>query len=75
MADTLSRAFIGEFIPEDPEFNIMVHLLSNELPMSEERKKKFQGATRMDVVLKELMVLRSNGWPEHKRNCPPQVKR
>lgn len=40
MADTLSRAFIEEFVPEDHEFNFMVHSLTKEIPMSEERKKK-----------------------------------
>lgn len=38
IADTLSRSYIRDTVEDDPEMNYIVHSLSNNIPMSEEKK-------------------------------------
>lgn len=59
IADTLSRAFLIK--PNDgktdSELEFVVHMLINNLPMSEVKKNEFKKATENDVVL-------LSGWPD-----------
>jgi len=57
MADLLSRAFLKDKVEENEELKEMVHELARNLPMSKNRKKKFQEATEDDPELQLLKQL------------------
>jgi RNase H-like domain found in reverse transcriptase/Reverse transcriptase (RNA-dependent DNA polymerase)/Integrase zinc binding domain len=70
LADPLSRAYLKEPVPEDPEMKAVIHTVSKHLPMTEERREQFQLLTKDYDVAQELKSLIAKGWPNHKTQVP-----
>ncbi|KAF2900016.1 hypothetical protein ILUMI_06171 [Ignelater luminosus] len=51
VADTLSRAYINTYTPEDEEMQYVIHALINNISISPEKKILFQQATQIDPDL------------------------
>lgn len=71
-ADMLSRNSL-KCTEIDKEMSHVVHLVTAHLPMSPERKSKFQNETKSDYVLSLLHKYYLNGWPEQ-NVIPKQCK-
>ncbi|KAF2879318.1 hypothetical protein ILUMI_26829 [Ignelater luminosus] len=54
VADTLSRAYINTYTPEDEEMQYVIHALINNISISPEKKILFQQATQNDPTLKDI---------------------
>lgn len=54
VADTLSRSYIKDEVPDDPELEYVVHCLSNNVSMSEVRKTQF-----IDLINSLLSFIKS----------------
>lgn len=74
IADTLSRAYLKTNVPEDPEMSYIVHALSNNIPMSEEKKIIFQKATETDRTLKQIKLYCETQWPNNSSNMNYELK-
>ena len=78
IADALSRAHLettntNQGIP-DAETEMQIHLLVANLPISEQKLKEFQEATRADQSLQTVAQLTKQGWPDHKNKVPADAK-
>ena len=74
MADTLSRAFLSEsdrsFTEEEVENVNFVELIN----VSKERIAEVKEATKIDHVLKKLIDIVNQGWPDLRDDCPGEVQ-
>ena len=57
------------------ETELAVHILTNNLPVSENRKAEFKTARKSDHALQHLQKLILRGWPNHINNVPQQAGR
>ena len=70
ITDALSRAhlettYTNQGIP-DAETEMQIHLLVANLPISVQKLKEFQEATKADPTLQTIAQLTKQGWPDHK---------
>lgn len=72
LADTLSRAYLPTTEhPSGAEFeNINA---ASFLPVSEAKLREIQKATAEDTTLQALKDTILNGWPEERKNIPPEI--
>nr|CAI5828457.1 unnamed protein product [Callosobruchus analis] len=70
VADALSRSYIGESVADDPEMTHIVHSLSNNIPMSEEKKDIFRKAIDSDPILSKVKEFCLTSWPKNKIFSP-----
>ncbi|KAL9951197.1 hypothetical protein ACROYT_G043817 [Oculina patagonica] len=78
IADALSRVHLettntNQGIP-DAETEMQIHLLVANLPISEQKLKEFQEATKADQPLQTVAQLTKQGWPDHKNKVPADAK-
>jgi hypothetical protein len=74
IADTLSRAPLGDVIEENEEMKCIVHTLTKYLPMSDARKSEFVMETKNDQVLSKIAKYCGEGWPSHKNSVEDNCK-
>lgn len=70
LADTLSRAYQAD-ATEEMEFEYDVMTV---LSISPERMTELQRETLSDTTMQKLARLIKDGWPEHERSVPPDMK-
>lgn len=63
IADALSRHFIPDPVPDDPEMLYVVHSLSNTISITGERKAEFEDSIQKDECLKNVCMYLENSWP------------
>ena len=75
IADTLSRAHSVESDEDidSEEIHLAVHSLLQDLPITEERLKDIQQATKADSRLQRLKQLIEQGWPQNINNVPQDL--
>jgi len=76
--DALSRAHLettntNQGIP-DTETEMLIHLLVANLPITEQKLREFQQATKADQSLQTVSQLTKHGWPDHKNKVPADAK-
>lgn len=74
LADTLSRAYLNIETEDDPELLYIVHALTNNLPMTSQKKELFKKETDIDPTLKKVKNLALTGWPKYKNDLPNEAK-
>ncbi len=76
VADILSRSFIKNEVPEDPEMQYIIHSLSNNIAMSDEKKDLFKKRIESDTILKQVKYFceNQNKWPENDKNLNSDLK-
>ncbi|XP_062517835.1 uncharacterized protein K02A2.6-like [Corticium candelabrum] len=77
VADALSRAQLPTTADADDRMNsdveVMVHAITNSLPMSETRRDELQRATAQDDESKALRNVIFSGWPDNIKAVPSLV--
>jgi hypothetical protein len=73
IADTLSRAYIPDKVPNEPD-EMRIHSMSTCIPATPERIQAIREATEVDPVLQKVQQYTSNGWPSHKGTSPPDIQ-
>ena len=71
--DTLSRAYLPNSDIEDESLEYTVHLLINNLPVSQPKLKKIQDATSKEPILQQLQWFILDGFPNSKNSMPPEL--
>ena len=66
LADTLSRAYIGDEDGDYVEDIVMVHTIQ----LQEEARDTLTKANQADATMKELLQIIHDGWYWHKRDSP-----
>ena len=77
MADTLSRAVdTSEPVTSSMEADIdaYVDMIVTSLPVSTSRMTEIKEETLKDPELIQLATLITDGWPEERRQCPPNCR-
>ena len=77
VADTLSRAFVDEDNAKqeyNEEMDIMIHTIVQNLPISDEKLSVMRNATMRDPELLSLKSVLKEGWPQHKKNLPENLR-
>ena len=72
--DTLSRAALPCKTPASDDWEAQVHLIIDNLPISDEKLKLFQQETAKDAVLQLLRRHILEGWPDHKKDAPEEIR-
>ena len=54
----------------DQEIELQVHMLTDNLPISSEKRDEIKKATENDQNLQILKNLTKNGWPKSKDETP-----
>ena len=77
LVDTLSRAYI----PKDPadssleeELECAVHLITENIPISDARLDEIKQMTKTDTALAKLMTTIHDGWPEKMSQVPKEIQ-
>ncbi|XP_046750294.1 uncharacterized protein K02A2.6-like [Diprion similis] len=66
-------AYLKTHTEDDPELSYIVHTPTNNIPMTNAKKKEiFEAATNKDRTLKTLKQLVYRGWPKHKYQLPDE---
>ena len=70
VADTLSRAYLPDHVPEvtEEEMKCHIHVLMQHLPMTSKKLLQYQQETKNDEALKVVIDYVRNGWPASKKN-------
>ena len=71
--DTLSRAYLPNSDIKDESLEYQVHLLINNLPVSQPKLKEIQDATSKDPILQKLQRFILDGFPNSKSSLPPEL--
>lgn len=74
VADTLSRSYIKDEVPDDPELEYVVHCLSNNVSMSEVRKTQFIDLINSDLVLSKVKEFCQSSWSDTSTNLDSLLK-
>ena len=69
IADTMSRAYL--VVPDTHLRVMMVNALKGE---SDQRIKEVKEATVTDESMQTLLDIIKEGWPEHKKDVPSEVR-
>ena len=73
VADTLSRQFLKTSACEDNSFNLQVHTVMMNLPISDQKMEELKAASNADTQLSNLKTTILNGWPSKRSQCHPSV--
>lgn len=73
IADTLRRAFLKEEKEDLLGKDLDVNMITQQLPMSEEKLSRFQKATAEDTELQLLKDMTLKGWPTHRALAPKDI--
>ena len=78
IADALSRVTVDSSTGDNDtyieEAELRVHSVVAHLPMSEQHHAEILEATNKDLVLQALIDQFKKRWPEHKWNCPLEIR-
>ena len=82
LADTLSRAHPEHHDPNhdqeskdlEEEMEVMVHELVATKPASDEKVVELKEATAKDKTLQLLLQVIREGWPDHRRSLPEELR-
>ena len=82
LADTLSRAHPEHHDPNhdqeskdlEEEMEVMVHELVATKPASDEKVVELKEATAKDKTLQSLLRVIREGWPDHRRSLPEELR-
>ncbi|PIK33923.1 hypothetical protein BSL78_29258 [Apostichopus japonicus] len=76
IADTLSRAYLNQTGDDKlcEETEAFVHMLTANLPMTDQKLLEFQNATKEVVCLQNLLKLVQSGWPENRSEVIANVR-
>lgn len=74
IADLLSRSYIRDKVKDDPEMEYVIHSLSNNIAMSDEKKEIFKRAIDDDPVLSQVKHFCQQTWPNNNKNLDASVK-
>ena len=71
-ADTLSRAYHADCSEDidSAELQLAAHTVVKDLPITDDRLKDLQSATRLDPQLQRLRHFIEQGWPANINNVP-----
>lgn len=75
VADTSSRAYLPETGSPDKDKEAQVHMVSSNLPVSNEKLEEFRNETKKDIALTTLTETVLNGWPETKDHAAKEIQR
>ena len=73
IADALSRAFLPQLPDDELNLESQVHMVLNNLPISDEMLITFQIKTSKDQALQKVKNIARNGWPDTKAGLPQDV--
>ncbi|XP_062597593.1 uncharacterized protein K02A2.6-like [Saccostrea cucullata] len=74
VADSLSRNFVDETFPSlSKDMEAHVHSVMANLPISDRKLKEIERESNADEQFQLLKHTILNGWPECRRDCPPQI--
>ena len=73
IADALSRAFLPHLPDDEINLESQVHMVLNNLPISDEMLRTFQTETSKDQVLQKLKDTMRNGWQDTKAGLPQDI--
>ena len=74
LADTLSRAFIQNVDQSAAEQELESVHIAEDIAVSEKQLKDIQMATANDPTILRVIELIESGWPESKKDAPPEVQ-
>lgn len=74
LADALSRSPLNDTSNADELLEMQVCTISQDLPISVEKKQEFVNETRNDPEMQLLAKFITNGWPHNKDNVPSTIK-
>ena len=74
IADTFSRAYLQEQADKLLEEEIVVNLLTEHLPISEEKLSQFKNSAT-DSELQLVMRAIQSGWPEQVSQVPAEIRK
>lgn len=74
IADLLSRAYIKDHVEEDSEMQYVIHAISNNIPMSDEKKDLFRKSICDDQVLSQVYNFCKSGWPKSRKKLNSDMK-
>ena len=74
LADTLSRAHIGNDDIKNTRDDLENYEVLNVLPLSNRRFDELVQETQNDIVLQELAKTVLVGWPQHQRTLKPELQ-
>ena len=69
VADVLSRKYISESNQTGKTFDVQVHTVINNLPLTDAKLKEMREATRKDSQLSNVILVTKESWPEGKHYC------
>ena len=74
--DALSRASLKDSESEIPleELNCMVHSVTENFPMTQQKLSEFVNETLKDPALQVLKKFVQEGWPEHSKLVPEEIR-
>ena len=70
LADTLSRAYLDHDPSVDYSFKYEVMSISEVTALHSTKLQEMQEATKSDVILKQLMKMIKQGWPDKYKSVP-----
>ena len=73
IADALSRAFLPQLPDNELNLESQVHMVLNNLPISDQMLRTFQIETSNDQVLQKVKDTTRNGWPDTKAGLPQDI--
>eukprot|EP00105_Crassostrea_gigas_P044027 XP_019928175.1 PREDICTED: uncharacterized protein K02A2.6-like [Crassostrea gigas] len=74
VADSLSRNFVDDTFPGlSKDMEAQVHSVLANLPISDRKLKEIETESDNDKQFQLLKHTILNGWPECRRDCPPQI--
>lgn len=74
IADTLSRSFIKTETSVDEDMEYIIHSLSLNVPMTDEKKIVFKNSINQDPVLSEVKKFCQSNWPKNEKNMNSELK-
>ena len=54
-------------------FDVQVHTVINNLPITGAKLKEMREATRKDSQLSKVILVTKEGWPEEKHHCSKEI--
>lgn len=74
VADVLSRFIANQPTADNPDMEYIIHLISNNVPMSDERKHQFRDATNNDKILSQIKNFCETKWPANSKYLSRELK-
>ena len=76
IADTLSRAPLKSTHTStmEDDVEVMIHTIVSNLPISSRKLEELKQATHNDPVLQIVQKYIDEGWPEHRKEIPMDIR-